>query len=124
VDEEYGPRPKPVETIRAILALPQTSIDAVKRRILLDENVPHDPRPHFGQPWLRWLQERPAGNNQIQGRAFNLPDGSYFDSGVKTEEIFIMCASGSRPRHAFKSFTQLLYASGSDVFRRSVAVGY
>ncbi len=36
-----------------------------------------------------------VGNNQTQGKAFNLPDGSYFDSGVKTEEIFILCASNS-----------------------------
>jgi hypothetical protein len=34
-----------------------------------------------------------AGNNQTQGRPFNLPDGSYFASGVKTEEIFVLCAS-------------------------------
>lgn len=36
-----------------------------------------------------------VGNNQTQGKAFNLLEGSYFDSDVKTEEIFIMCASNS-----------------------------
>ncbi len=36
-----------------------------------------------------------VGNYQSQGKAFNLPEGSSFDSAVKTEEIFIMCASNS-----------------------------
>jgi hypothetical protein len=36
-----------------------------------------------------------VGNNQTQGKAFNLPEGSYFDSAVKTEEILIICASNS-----------------------------
>ena len=36
-----------------------------------------------------------VGYNRTQSKAFTLPEGSYFDSGVKTEEIFILCASNS-----------------------------
>ncbi len=36
-----------------------------------------------------------VSNIQTQGKAFSLPEGSYFSSVVKTEEIFIICASNS-----------------------------
>lgn len=53
------------------------------------------------------------GNNQTQGKPFHLPDGSYFHSGVKTEEIFILCASNSmtdelRTRFEAKACVQIL----------------
>jgi hypothetical protein len=35
------------------------------------------------------------GYNETQAKDYQLPDGSYFDSGVKFGEIFIMCASNS-----------------------------
>ena len=36
-----------------------------------------------------------TGNNQTQGKAFHLPDGSSFTSAVNPEEVFILCASAS-----------------------------
>jgi hypothetical protein len=53
------------------------------------------------------------GDNQTQGKAFRLPEGSYFDSGVKAEEIFILCASNSmtdelRIRFEAKACVQIL----------------
>ena len=36
-----------------------------------------------------------VGNSVTEGKGFQLPEGSSFDSGVNTEEIFILCASAS-----------------------------
>src|SRR5262245_39114840 len=45
------------------------------------------------------LSYQPEGglviNNQTQGTSFNLPVDSHFDSRVKSDEIFILCASNS-----------------------------
>lgn len=54
-----------------------------------------------------------VGHNQTQVKDFNLPEGSYFDSGVKSEEIFILCASNSmndelRNRFEAKACVQIL----------------